>query len=235
MSDEPMIEVTIAAPVDAVWDALRDKQKIRHWHGWDYDGIDDEIDQIFFTEVTEDAGARTLDLRSGDRFRLEPHGDGTRITLTRVPRGGDPEWDAYYDDITEGWISFLHQLGFALERQAGAVRRTVFLAGYPGGSGSVADALGLGEVAGRPAGTRYAATLVGEDAEGEVWFQSDHQLGVTVDGWGAGLLIVAYTPESDAKPRGAAMAILSTYGLDDATYDGLSARWTTWWAQRYPE
>jgi uncharacterized protein YndB with AHSA1/START domain len=35
MSDDtrPRIEVTIAAPVDVVWDALRDKDKIRHWLG----------------------------------------------------------------------------------------------------------------------------------------------------------------------------------------------------------
>ena len=53
----PQIEVTIAAPVDAVWDALRDKEKIRHWHGWDFEGLAEEIDLIYFTDVEEDAGA----------------------------------------------------------------------------------------------------------------------------------------------------------------------------------
>jgi len=67
MSDDtrPRIEVTIAAPADVVWDALRDKDKIRHWHGWDYDGLDGEIDLIFFTETLQDASARTLRLHGG--------------------------------------------------------------------------------------------------------------------------------------------------------------------------
>src|SRR6185312_871826 len=67
MSDDtrPRIEVTIAALVDVVRDALRDKDKIRHWHGWDYDGLDGEIDLIFFTETLEDASARTLRLHGG--------------------------------------------------------------------------------------------------------------------------------------------------------------------------
>ena len=67
MSDDtrPRIEVTIAALVDAVRDALRDKDKIRHWHGWDYDGLDGEIDLIFFTETLQDASARTLRLHGG--------------------------------------------------------------------------------------------------------------------------------------------------------------------------
>lgn len=87
MSDNarPRIEVTIAAPVDVVWDALRSKDKIRHWMGWDYEGLPGEIDLIFFTDTVENASARTLTLHGGDEFRLEPHGEGTRVTLTRVP------------------------------------------------------------------------------------------------------------------------------------------------------
>ncbi len=54
----PQIVVTVAAPVEAVWDALRDKEKIRHWHGWEFDGpqggLEQEIDLIYFTDVTED-------------------------------------------------------------------------------------------------------------------------------------------------------------------------------------
>jgi uncharacterized protein YndB with AHSA1/START domain len=67
MSDgtRPRIEVTIAAPADVVRDALRDKDKIRHWLGWDYDGLDGEIDLVFFTETAEDPSARTLRLHGG--------------------------------------------------------------------------------------------------------------------------------------------------------------------------
>ena len=148
--DPPRIEVTIAAPVDAVWAALRDKNTIRHWHGWEFDGLDNEIDLIYFSHPTEDAEARTLSLQEGDVIRLEPDGDGTRVTLTRAPRGVNPEWDAYYDDITEGWTTFLNQLRFAVERKPGVPRRTVFLNSHNKSGRDLAQDLGLAR--------RYRAT-----------------------------------------------------------------------------
>lgn len=42
----------------------------------------------------------------------------------------------------------------------------------------------------------------------------------------------ARMPSPD-KPAGAAMAVLSTYGLDDARFADLNARWERWWAPRY--
>jgi uncharacterized protein YndB with AHSA1/START domain len=233
MTDDetPRIEITVAAPVDEVWDALRTKDTIRHWHGWDYEGLDAEIDLIFFQHVTEDAEARTLDVQGGDLFRLEPDGEGTKVTLTRAPRGVNPDWDAYYDEITEGWITFLHQLKFALERQPGAVRRTLFFSGHNPDSRSVVDELNLPEHA---AGTPFEATLLGQQARGEVWFRSDHQCGVTVDAWGGGLLVVSSVDPTEARPKGAAMAVLSTYGLGDAELDELNQRWAPWWSGRYP-
>jgi hypothetical protein len=218
MSERPRIEVTIAAPVDVVWEALRDKDKIRHWHGWDTEGLDDEIDLIFFTDTVEDG--TTLRLHGGDEIRLEPDGEGTRLTLTRAPRGDNPDWDAYYGEITEGWITFLHQLKFAVERQPG-VRRTLFYAGSNENAVNVEAALGDGH-------------LLGEEVKTEEWFRSEHQLGLTVDAWGGGLLIVSSVDPTPSKPQGAAMAILSTYGLDDAQLAALDARWRPWWAQHFP-
>ncbi len=214
----PQIEVTVAAPVDAVWKALRDKEEIRQWHGWDYHGLDDEIDQIYFADVVEDG--RTLALGGGDRFSLAPSGSGTRVVLDRAPLGANPEMDAYRDDITEGWTTFLQQLRFALERRPGAVRRTLY---YAGEGPDVAALLGIADVE-----EPYTTHLVGEQVAGEPWFRSANQVGVTVDAWGEGLLIVARTP-----PRGAVMAVLSTYGLDDAAFADLDTRWTTWWASHF--
>src|SRR5689334_15481095 len=115
------IEVTIAAPVETVWNALRDREKIRHWHGWEYEGgLDEEIEQIYFTRAVEDG--TTLRLGNGDVFAVEAVEGGSRVTLTRAPLGADPDWDAYYEDVTEGWITFLHQLRFAVERHPDDVR-----------------------------------------------------------------------------------------------------------------
>jgi uncharacterized protein YndB with AHSA1/START domain len=216
--DTPRIEVTIAAPVDTVWAALRDKNTIRHWHGWEYDNLDAEIELIYFTHMTEDAATRTLGVQDGDTIRLEPDGDATRVTLTRAPKGVSAEWDAYYDDITEGWITFMHQLRFAVERQPGVPRRTVFLSGHNKNGHVLADGLG---------------SVLGADVRTEVWFRSAHQLGLTVDAWGDGLLVVSSVAPSDEKPDGAAMAVLSTYGLTDDQLTDLTARWREWWTERY--
>ena len=161
--DRPQIVVTVAAPVEAVWDALRDKQKIRHWHGWEYEGpeggLDEEIDLIYFTRAVEEG--TTLTLGNGDEFVVEPVEGGARITLTRAPRGADPEWEAYYDDVTEGWTTFLNQLRFAVERHPGEARHTLFYSG----TGPVSPMAELGISAG-PAGSSYELELVGRAGEG---------------------------------------------------------------------
>jgi len=233
MSDDarPRIEVAIAAPVDVVWDALRSKDKIRHWMGWGYDGLDGEIDLIFFTDTVADAAARTLTLHGGDEFRLESHGEGTRVTLIRAPRGDNPDWDAYYDDVTEGWITFVHQLKFAVERHSGAVRRTLSFVGGNDNSVNLPDALDLADVV---AGAPFRKNLLGQDVGGELWFRSDQQLGISVDAWGDGLLVVSSAEPSPRKTNGAAMAILTTYGLHDSGLAELEARWRSWWTERFP-
>jgi hypothetical protein len=219
------IVVTIAAPVETVWAALRDKEKIRHWHGWEYEGtqggLEEEIDLIYFTGTTEEG--TTLTLGHGDRFEVEPVEGGSRVTLTRAPRGADPEWEAYYDDVTEGWITFLHQLRFAVERHPAEPRRTLFFSGT--GPVSPIAELGLDH-------HRAELDLVGQRVEAETWYTSDHQLGLTVDAWGNGLLVLSHLPPSAQKPDGASMAILSVYG--DVDREELHARWQTWWYARYP-
>jgi uncharacterized protein YndB with AHSA1/START domain len=210
------IVVTVAAPAETVWDALRNKETIRHWHGWEYEGgLDQEIEQIYFTGVVEDGA--TLRLGNGDEFAVEAVEGGARITLTRAPLGADPEWDAYYDDVTEGWITFLHQLRFALERHPGDPRHTLFYSGT--GAASPIEELQI------PADDAFDLDLIGERVKCEVWYRSDHQLGLTVDAWSNGLLVLSH------KPEGATMAILSVYGDTDRA--DLQARWQAWWSERY--
>ncbi|WP_327640882.1 SRPBCC domain-containing protein [Kribbella sp. NBC_00482] len=226
--DRPQIVVTVAAPVQAVWEALRDKDKIRHWHGWEYEGtsggLEEEIDLIYFTEAAEDGA--TLTLGGGDRFVVEPVDGGSRITLTRAPHGANPDWEAYYDDVTEGWTTFLNQLRFALEHHPGEARRTLFYAGS--GASPLAGELGVDV---RSAGTPYELDMIGEQAKGQVWYTSEHQIGLTVDAWGNGLLVLSHIPPGGSKPNGAAMAILSLYG--DIDRDAIDHRWKAWWESRY--
>lgn len=231
------IEVTIAAPVDTVWHALRDRETLREWHGWHYEegsGLAGEIDEIYHhDDVRADEVAHRLEVAGGDVFTVEPHGAGAKVTLTRAAPGDDPDWAAYYDDITEGWITFLHQLRFLLERRPAATRRTLFFSGAAT-SGPPVDALHLAAVADQAVGARFQAELAGEQVTGAVWFRSEHQLGLTVDSWGPGLLVVAHSEPSERQPAGGVQAVLSTFDADAATHEALDSRWTKWWGATYP-
>jgi hypothetical protein len=229
--DGPVIEVTVAAPAGTVWTALRDPDLIRRWHGWDIDELAEEIRTIYLNGVREDPDARTLEIAGGDRFTLhETPGEGTIVRITRAPYGNDPEWDVYYDDITEGWWTFLQQLRFAVERHALAERRTMIFDGRLAESRPAAEATGLGATATLPVGAAYRATAgSGDELTGTVWARSDRQLALTVDGWGDGLLVLAEQPANPHRPGGGTMLLLTTYGLDDAAFEALVARWAAWW------
>ncbi|GAB2696368.1 SRPBCC family protein [Thalassiella azotivora] len=234
--DLPVIEVRVEAPPDAVWRALRDPDLLRRWHGWHFDGLDEEIRVIYAQPDEVDDEQHVLVVQGGDRFLLTPDSGGTVVTVTRAPHGTDPEWDAYYDDVTEGWTTFLQQLRFGLERHGLADRRTLFLSGDLEGAGPLA-ALGLDDVADLPVGARWAADVAPGDAlTGTVWHRSDHQLFLTVDQVGDGLLVLAGTPVTSYRPRPGGMVLLTGYGLDDADAADLERRWTAWWdAVRTPE
>lgn len=217
MTHEPVtITVTVAAPVEAVWEHLRDPDAIRRWHGWDFDGLDAEITEIYGPAASEPAPYELL-LGGGDRFTLTELGGSTRVTVTRVTFGTDPQWDDWYDDITEGWTTFLQQLRFGLEHHPGEERRTVFL-----------DVNGRG----LPDPT---SLLRGSDVpeSGAFWFSSEHQRGLTLATLGPGLVIAGVKP---ARPgsQGGAMAIVTGYALDDATWAATRDAWTTWWREHYP-
>jgi uncharacterized protein YndB with AHSA1/START domain len=205
------LEVTIAAPVAVVWQAMRDPDRIRQWHGWHTEGLDAEIRQIFVDAATE-SGPYTLDLGDGDRFELRDHDGGTVLRLTRPPRDQiTGEWADWYDDITEGWISFVHQLRFALERHPGQARRTLFMS-----------------ATGKPVPSLWD----GLDAH-EQFFASEHQRGLVLDDLGPGLLVLAETPGRPGHEPGA-MAIVTTYGLDDAAFERQRETWGAWWRASFP-
>ena len=85
-----------------------------------------------------------------------------------------------------------------------------------------------------PAGQRYGTkTTFGEAIEGEIWFRSPYQLGLTVDGYGDGLIIIGTRPTTGKSPHGGGNVVITTYGLDDASFSGLRERWIAWWGSQY--
>ncbi|WP_420123019.1 hypothetical protein [Nakamurella sp.] len=240
-TDEPaaIVEVTVAAPIQAVWAALRDPGQLRNWHGWEYDlpdGTDalaEEIRTIYFDpEVVEEAPARLA--LGGDVFDLTEVDGGVQVRITRAPRGTNPDWDAYYDDITEGWRTFLFQLTWALERHPGEARTTHFTAGTPRTPGPIVARLGLGGVAAQPVGSSYAVTLpAGTTLHGTVFFRTEHQFGLTVTEWGDGLLEVADAPPAPHRPVAGSAAILSFYGMSGAEVARVREAWDRWWDDQF--
>jgi uncharacterized protein YndB with AHSA1/START domain len=230
-----IVETTIAAPPEDVWQALRDPGQIQRWHGWEHDGLADEIRQIYVDGAEADDAARTISFPAvATRFELEPYPGGALLRVTKPAPTGDEPWEAFYDEIDEGWTSFVHQLAFALEHHAGEERRTVHLDGRaPAGGGPLtADVLGLdaGDV-----GEPYEGTTPwGERLTGVVRFRGRNQIGLTVDAFGDGLLVLHAQPPSARPPHGGGKAILTLYGLDDDALDALAERWSGWMAAAYP-
>ena len=174
-------EVRIGAGPERIWRALREREELRRWHGWDADSLDAEIEHIYFQDATEQ-GRGTL-LLGGTR--IEVGDDGTvRFVMTAPPE--DPLWQGWYDSIEQGWLAFAQQLRFALERHPGEDRVSAFREG------------GVDLDVPQQPGERYAAAGL----TGEVWYRSPRQLGLTVDRWNDGLLVL--------MPDG---AILTGYGV----------------------
>jgi len=225
----------VAASADAVWRALRDRAELQRWFGWDAEGLAEEIEDIFVTHAVAADGERILRFDDiPDRFELEPRGaDETVLRLV----GTRLEPDDAYDGMHEGWLSFIAQLRFALERHPGKDRRTLYLTGQTPSAGgdSVMAALGLPDLdTGGSAGDSYEVR--GDDGEvalaGEVWARSPRQTAITVGG-GTGLLVATQLPPDVTPPYGGATAIITSYGLSDDEFQRVRHSWTSWWQSRF--
>lgn len=216
------LTVHVNADARQAWIMLREPAKLLQWHGWDTDWLEDEIDDIYFTDAVEDPDHRSLTVHGGDTFQLEPEQGGIRISVKRADN--DPA-------ITEGWITFLQQLRFALERHPNSTRRTLYFSGAPKDDRGIISRLGLDDV---PApGEDYSASLpTGVDITGKVWFRSANQLGLAVHAYaehGDGLLILG------DLPGGESMAIASTYELGAKQLRDVWERWDEFRGVHYPD
>jgi hypothetical protein len=190
-----IVETAIAAPFETVWRALRDPAEIRRWHGWEYDGLDDEIEAIYVSGATASKEDGTIDLTEvGTRFGVERHGSRTIVRVTKAAPAGEG-----FDEIDEGWITFFNQLRFYLERHPGQDRRTLH-------SGGAEPPLGFDAAGSAKPGERWEATAPwGEPLGGEVIHRTPHQVGLSVDDWNDAMLVL--------YRRG--RVIVGTYGLDE--------------------
>ena len=234
--DRILVEMTIAAPAAEVWAALRDREKLLQWFGWDAPSLKEEIDFIFFKYSRPDEEAGILWFEGvPDRFEVEATGAGSCILRVVRASPAGSSWEGIYEDMVEGWISFVQQLRLAIEQHDIGPRRTLYLEGHAkeGGSGPIA-ALGLTGLRDVPDGAAFVADLpTGEVVDGQAWHRTPWQLGLTVPQWGNGLLIVTDKSVKDTAPHGRGALILTTYGLAEAAFAELEARWRGWWDAHY--
>jgi hypothetical protein len=193
-NNTPQLSLKIKASINSVWDAIRNKEKLLQWHGWDGATLKDEIENIYFTDVKEEIkdDRHILVVNGGDTFIVEPAEDATRLTLLRTGLSGDPAWDEHYDNITEGWVSFIEQLRFMLEYPFSAPRKTTFNTLTLNRDKVIAD-LGVIE---EKEGAKFSGVFQDEEIAGAVWFSTSNQLGLVIDTWGPGLLIFQFSENS---------------------------------------
>lgn len=239
LPQQVIVDITIAAPIDDVWAALRDPALIKTWFGWEAPSLDEEIKFIFGDEANADQARHVVQFNKWDdgmseAIELWSEGDQTRLRLVRSD-GAPIDWTGVYEDITQGWINFFQQLRLALELHPGEGRRTIYLSGASRpGVGEPTAELGLGAAAALAPGEAYAAQLAtGDSASGKVWYDTHFQTGLTVEQWGSGLLVVTDMGISPKRPGGGGSVLLTTYGLSEAGFAALEQRWTDWWASRY--
>ncbi|BCJ52016.1 hypothetical protein Asp14428_34910 [Actinoplanes sp. NBRC 14428] len=199
------VEIGVAAGRDAVWEAFTRPAVLRRWFGWDYDGLDGEIRQIFV-----DAAIALAPGQMGwpDGSYVEVTGDSNRSTVRAVREGTSSGGADRYDAIEEGWRSFLVQLRHLLEEKPRGARRTIYLTGATTGRQALDLAAGDGGGAPQRAGTRVA-WLVDPD---------EH------------LIVIAGREPLDSPAVGPMEVTVSTYGLDDAAFEVVRKRWEERWA-----
>lgn len=234
-----IVDITIAAPIEDVWKALRDPEQIVNWFGWDAPTLAEEIKFIFLDSATEDLPAHTLQFGAwedgmSEAIHLETVPEGTRVRLVRSD-GTAIDWTGVYEDVTQGWINFFEQLRLALEAHPSEARRTIFLSGSSNaGVGEPSAELGLANAIRKAPGEAYQARLgSGEEVTGAIWHKTHFQTGLTVKQWGEGLLVITDKGISSNRPHGGGSVLLTTYGLSKADFTALEQRWTQWWGERY--
>ncbi|MCY1142837.1 activator of HSP90 ATPase [Actinoplanes sp. Pm04-4] len=195
------LEISVTAGRDEAWESVTQADVLHQWFGWDYDGLEAEIKQIFVDEATLWAPEQ-MGWADGSYLEVTGGDDSARVRVAREGTGrGGPE---VYDAIEEGWRSFLVQLRFLLDRRPQGRRRTLYLTGETTG--------------------RQALSLVAGD-----WERFGPRVAWTVDPDGH-LVVVAGRVPLDEPSAARFEVTVSLYGADDAGFEAAREAWAKRWA-----
>lgn len=236
LSRRRIVMLDLAADTDTVWSYLRRPELIRRWYGWDAEGLDLEIHQVLGTDAQaySDGRRRMLTWANGTVLHLAPTGDPhrTNLTIERPSHEGLSLYDGVRDPLDESWNAYAHQLRFALAVHPGEDRRTWSATGLDAGprTDRLLDRVGLHGVHGLPFGAHVEADLPGGGhLGGSLAYRSELQFGLRLHGASETFLVVFEQPSAVRPPHGTLDVVLSTYGLDEASFADIATRWDTWW------
>jgi uncharacterized protein YndB with AHSA1/START domain len=154
MSRRQEHEITIDAPIEAVWKAITEGEELTRWFV-DQAGVEPGVGGTI--EISWDGGEKSrnrIDVwEPNQKLRLssappDPGATGGRErptmvleytierrdgkTVLRLVHAGipsTPDWDSFYDGTNSGWKSFLRTLRHYLEHHPGKARTTIKIIG----------------------------------------------------------------------------------------------------------
>jgi len=139
-------EATVAAPLDAVWQALTEAEELKRWFpldakvtpgpsgsvsvSWGGDEWTVRIDvwrpNKHLRLVSEMPGAEGEGGTMAIDYHLATEAGETVVRLVHSGFGASSDWDDMYDGTAAGWAYFLVNLRFYLERHRGTPRDMVW-------------------------------------------------------------------------------------------------------------
>jgi len=240
MDRREIVAIDIQAPAAKVWQHLRQPDLVRRWYRWDAPDLDAHVRDFVAAHEGRDAASRhTLTWHNHDVLTVgaaEHRPDVTHVTVSRTSHDL-AAFDGVQDFADAVWIAGIEQLRFAITVHPGQPRRTLSSFGLDAGDprDRTLDRAGLHGVRGIPLGGNVQArrpdgTLLG----GTLLRKTEDLIVLHLHGITQAMLVLIETPAASAPPHGTVGAVLSTYGLDDETFEQVLTRWSAWWQLSLP-
>jgi uncharacterized protein YndB with AHSA1/START domain len=242
--------LSIDAPIDAVWKALTDAEELTNWFPpeatvepgpggkifmrwgdfWQGESDIEIWEPPHHLRTSFEAGVA----RTAVDYFLERDGNATTLRLVHSGFGTGDDWDTAYNGIRKGWRAELYSLRNYLENHRGQRRAVVGArAEYPGsdeaGWAKLAAALHLPtDIA---PGDRLDITIVDDRVRGQVVLgEAPGQLCAIADITGPVTARKAYFRIELDRCAGAPNALLwlGAFDIDDDAAKRIEDRWTQW-------
>jgi uncharacterized protein YndB with AHSA1/START domain len=247
-------EITIDAPIDAVWKAITDAEELTRWFveeasvepgvggtftiswGGEEKGQSrieawqpNELLRVALVGLMENAkhdGSTPI----VDEYTLERRDGKTVLRLVSSNIPSSPDWDGFYDGTNSGWKSFLRTLRHYLEHHRGKPRATIKIVGRLPGSLEEAWAhlTGPGGLGFQPvAGQAFSAkTGAGEPLSGRVVHVNAPSM-LELDIREPDDVFLAHSM-AGAGGNQYVYTVLSVYGKSQAEVAAIRAKWQPW-------